>query len=151
MSSEAFYSATVEDVKGWQEGDGEFLSPARILTDLTEEQAMTVPPNSLYSIAQVLAHMHYWQGRRFALQRGETWPEAEHLIDTFAPPAPGTWDKLVAAFLSDLETIKKMADEKADYGYVGRALHNGYHLGQIVLLRQMLGIWPPAGGEDYDF
>ena len=146
-----FYSADKEDVKNWLDGDGEFLSPASILTDLTEEQATTVPPGSPYSIAQVLAHMHYWQGGRLAKMRGETWPEAQHLADTFASPAPGTWNQLVSVFLSDLEAIKKMADEKAEYGYVGRALHNGYHLGQIVLLRQMLGCWPPAGGEDYDF
>lgn len=149
--SDNFYSATSEDVKNWQEGDGEFLAPARILTDLTEEQATAVPPGSPYSIAQVLAHMHYWQGRRFAKLRGEIWPEAAHLSDTFAPPPPGTWNRLVTAFLADLDAIKKMADAKAEYGYVGRALHNGYHLGQIVLLRQMLGCWPPEGGEDYDF
>ena len=149
--SDTFYSATQEDVQNWQDGDGEYLSPARILTDLTEEQATTVPPGSPYSVAQVLAHMHYFQGRRFAKMRGETWPDAEHLADTFAPIVPGTWKKLVPAFLSDLEAIKRLADEKAEYSYVGRALHNGYHLGQIVLLRQMLKLWPPAGGEDYDF
>jgi hypothetical protein len=26
--------------------------------------------------------------------------------------------------------------------------HNGYHLGRIVLLRQLLGIWPPPAGGD---
>ncbi len=149
--SDHFYSATSEDVKGWQDGSGEYLSPTAILSDLTEEQATTVPPGSPYSIAQVLAHMSYWQGGRFAKLRGEPWKEAEHLADTFAPPAPGAWDQLVIRFLADLETIKQMADAKQEYGYVDRALHNGYHLGQIVLLRQMLGIWPPAGGEDYDF
>ena len=26
------------------------------------------------------------------------------------------------------------------------ASHNSYHLGQIVLVRQLLGAWPPPGG-----
>jgi len=146
-----FYFATSEDVKGWLDGEGEYLSPSEILSDLTEEQAMTVPAGSPYSIAQIVAHMNYWQARRFAILRGEPWQDAEHLIDTFAPPAPGTWDQLVAHFLGDLAAIKEMADAKQTYSYVHRALHNGYHLGQIALLRQIQGIWPPASGEDYDF
>ena len=28
------------------------------------------------------------------------------------------------------------------------ALHNSYHLGQIVLLRRILGAWPPPSGGD---
>jgi hypothetical protein len=31
---------------------------------------------------------------------------------------------------------------------VNIAVHNGYHLGRVVQLRQMLGIWPPPGGGD---
>jgi hypothetical protein len=25
--------------------------------------------------------------------------------------------------------------------------HNGHHLGQVVLMRQMLGAWPPPSGS----
>jgi hypothetical protein len=28
------------------------------------------------------------------------------------------------------------------------AVHNAYHFGRIVQLRQMLGIWPPPAGGD---
>lgn len=149
--SDNFFTAAAEDVKGWQDGKGEYQAPAVVLTDLTEEQATMVPAGSPYSIAQILAHMNYWQGRRFAKIRGEEWPEAEHLADTFAAPAPGAWNDLVKQFLGDLEMIKTMADDRAEYGYVDRALHNGYHLGQIVLLRQILGFWPPAAGDDNDY
>ena len=27
-------------------------------------------------------------------------------------------------------------------------VHNGYHIGQIVILRRALGSWPPRGGGD---
>jgi hypothetical protein len=31
---------------------------------------------------------------------------------------------------------------------VGIATHNTYHLGRIVLLRQLFGSWPPPSGGD---
>ncbi len=94
-------------------------------------------------------HMHYWQGGRVAKLRGEPWPKAEHLDDTFAKIEPGRWEKLRAAFLADLDSIKQMAEREEEYGYVGRSLHNAYHLGEIVVLRRILGIWPPEGGYDF--
>ena len=27
-------------------------------------------------------------------------------------------------------------------------VHNSYHIGQVVILRRALGIWPPRGGGD---
>ena len=30
----------------------------------------------------------------------------------------------------------------------GVATHNGYHLGRVVLLRQLFGAWPPPSGGD---
>jgi hypothetical protein len=65
--------------------------------------------------------------------------------------APGSWDELRKAFLADLKAIRQMAEREEDYGYVSRSLHNAYHFGEIVLLRRILGLWPPEGGEPYDF
>src|SRR2546423_1328742 len=118
IMSDPFYSATKENVKDWLDGDGEFLAPQQILSDLTEDQAVTVPQGSPYSVAQILNHMHYWRGGRFAKERGDPWPKAEHLDETFAPIPPGTWEELVASFLRDLESIKKLADAEAEYDYV---------------------------------
>jgi uncharacterized damage-inducible protein DinB len=28
------------------------------------------------------------------------------------------------------------------------AVHNSYHIGQVVILRRMLGAWPPLDGSD---
>jgi hypothetical protein len=79
------------------------------------------------------------------------------------PIEPGTSRTLVAGFLAELEACKALADEQANavspapddtsatHDLAGTALHNAYHMGQVVLLRRMQGLRPPEGGEDYDY
>jgi hypothetical protein len=157
------YAATPDAVKELLDGGGEFVPPPRLLNDLTEAQATAVPPGSPYSIAQILNHMHYFQGKVLAELRGESWPDVAHLDDTFASIEAGAWSGLRAAFLEGLDSARQLAEEKrdavsparddtsVDYDLAENALHNAYHYGQIVLLRRMQGLWPPEGGEDYDF
>lgn len=78
------------------------------------------------------------------------WPATE------APPDGAAWDASVAAFEADLAQMEKLvADPKTDlfarikHGegqtILREALmladHNAYHLGQLVLLRRLLGAW----------
>lgn len=161
--SKILYSVSSDGIKELLEGDGQYVQPARMLGDLTEAQAVKIPPSAPYSIAQVLSHMQFYQGAEIAHVRGEAWSKPKHLDDTFAPIKPGTWTQLVKDFLAGIETLKKLSDEKANvassarddtdvnYDLCGTAVHNAYHFGQIVLLRRMQGCWPPKGGEDYDF
>jgi hypothetical protein len=159
------YDASPDAVKELMDGDGHYVPPPRLLEDLTPEQATTVPPGSPYSIAQILYHVVYYQRREIEGLRGKTpsVPSFAHLDDTFAPVTPEEWPALVADFREDMETVKRLSDEyagavsparddtSANYDLIGTALHNAYHFGQIVLLRRMLGLWPPRSGEDYDF
>ena len=72
-----------------------------------------------------------------------------------APPNAKAWEKSVAAFRADLKTMTDMvADESVDpfkplaHGdgqtVLRQALlladHNAYHLGEMVLLRRLLGV-----------
>lgn len=72
------------------------------------------------------------------------------------PPDAKAWDRSVHSFCQDLETLCSLvADEGTDlYARIphgdGQTLlrealvtadHNAYHLGQLVLLRRMLGAW----------
>jgi hypothetical protein len=157
------YAASPDAVRELLRGGGEFNEPERILSDLTEAQAFAQPPGAPHSIAQILAHTHYCQQATLGGLRGEDWPQPEHLEDTFAPPPAGTWAAMVTDFLSDIQACAALAAERADatspqqddtslcYDLAESALHNAYHLGQIVLLRQILGLWPPAGGDVNDF
>jgi len=139
---------------------GEFLPPESLLGDLTEAQALVVPTCSLYSIAGIVAHMHYWQERNIARPHGENQSRPEHLDDTFPLTQAGEWESLRAAFLAGIQICAQTAAEKgaetdpdredADIAYglaECPALHSAYHYGQIAMLRQIQGLWPPAGGD----
>lgn len=140
---------------------GEFVPPDRLLGDLAEAQALNVPPGSPYSIAVLVAHVCYWQNRSIAQARGQKLPRPEHLDDTFPVVRPGEWPAVRAEFLAGLETCAQVAAERGgetspdrddtDVAYYLAecpALHSAYHYGQIAMLRQIQGLWPPAGGDD---
>jgi hypothetical protein len=78
------------------------------------------------------------------------WPRGD------SPPNSGTWAKAVKDFRTDLNAIQRLvADPRTDlfaaipHGegqtILREALlvadHNAYHLGQLVILRRLLGIW----------
>lgn len=81
------------------------------------------------------------------------WPKTD------APPSAAAWEKSVAAFRKDLRAMQDLvADPSTDlvaripHG-TGQTIlreallvadHNGYHLGQLVLLRRLLGAWPES-------
>jgi uncharacterized damage-inducible protein DinB len=78
------------------------------------------------------------------------WPKGD------APPSAAAWEKSVAGFRSDLEAMQRLVEDAAtdlfapiphgDGQTVLReamlvADHNAYHLGQLVMLRRLLGAW----------
>ena len=82
---------------------------------------------------------------------GGYWPKTQ------VPPNAKAWSQSVRAFQADLEAMRKLvADESTglfaaiphgDGQTVLReallvAAHNSYHLGQMVLVRRLLGAWP---------
>ncbi len=86
---------------------------------------------------------------------GDYWPAAP------APASAAAWDQSLDQFRRDRESLRQMAlDRSLDltapipHGtgqtYVRELLlsadHTTYHVGQLVLVRQLLGIWRPAGG-----
>jgi len=74
-----------------------------------------------------------------------------------APPTEAAWDESVVAFRRDRDALKALAaDPDMDlfaaipHGTGQTCLrelllvadHNAYHVGQLVLLRRLLGVWP---------
>jgi len=83
------------------------------------------------------------------------WPE-DYWPANPAPPNAAAWDKNVKAFRDDLDAMKKLvSDPKTDlfakipWGdgqtILREALlvadHNSHHLGQLIDVRRLLGIW----------
>jgi len=81
----------------------------------------------------------------------EYWPKSA------APPTEAAWDESVAGVRRDRDALKKMAEDasvdlfaRIPHGtgqtYLRELLlvadHNAYHVGQMVLTRRLLGIWP---------
>ena len=118
------------------------------------------PAGAPYTPWQILEHMRIaqWDILNFSLNPQHTspswptgyWPPSES-------PAPGEWEKSVAAFEHDLEALRRLAlDPKQDlfrpipHG-AGQTLlreimlaadHNSNHLGQLILLRRLQSAWP---------
>jgi len=74
-----------------------------------------------------------------------------------APPNAAAWEKSVKSLEHDIEEMRKLVnDPKTDLlapipGGTGQTIlrealliadHNAYHLGQLVLVRRLLGCWP---------
>ena len=81
---------------------------------------------------------------------GGYWPEEAQ------PPHPGAWDESLAAFREDLAEMQSLVADAARDLFAplpwgdGQTLlreallladHNAYHLGEMVVLRRVLGAW----------
>lgn len=135
------------------------------LEGLDAEAAGKRPHGVPHSIHQILRHMSYWQEIAIARIRGENPPRpktaAEGWTATVEPEGEAGWEDAVEEFSSGLWELQAyLEDPDADLGAPSEAErrrvarnevlmvlgHNSYHLGQIVSLRQQLGLWPPPEG-----
>lgn len=134
---------------------GEFPARAHLLTGLTLEQVTLRPDGSSHSIYEELWHAAGYQ--RTILERdqaaGDHYPSA-------APEHEQQWHDLVQQFLEGAQAAVALAqapDQLAVEVEPGVtmgdelhcvAMHNAYHLGKIVALRQRIGAWPPKAATD---
>jgi len=113
-----------------------------------------------YSIWELLEHMRIaqWDILEFSSNAKHVSPEwpAGYWSATQAPPNAKAWDKSLRLFARDLASMKKLvASGKTDlfakipHG-TGQTIlreallvadHNSYHLGQVLTVRRLLGIW----------
>ena len=134
--------------------DGEFISRARLLSGLTVEQASMRLPGLPHTIYEELWHTTKWQS---IVVQCDDRAEAAWIAEgpDFPSAAPGnqrTWEDLVTEFLAGSERAVELGrSSEAHSGgtladrLASLAVHNAYHLGKIVTLRQVIGAWPPPG------
>jgi DinB superfamily len=137
-----------------------FANPKHILEDIGAEQAVFVPHGAVHSIASHTAHMAWWlrQALHHIQTEASTWQRIEG--EEFPLEIEyNEWNSIRNDFLSSLETFKALANNESllERGYVSGkntigyvmldfALHNAYHLGQIVLLKRLQGVWTAYKG-----
>jgi len=148
-------------------GESVHLEPAAILDGLTGEQAHAKPHNLPYSIAELVAHMCYWQEWFNACLVSGFTGIAKHSVDGWPTVHADGWDVLRARYLYSIEEAKRLAAESASLadsllpaavnipslareshgsGLLRAAVHSSHHLGQIITMRRLMGLWPPPGG-----
>src|SRR5262249_13975558 len=118
-------------------------------------------------------HMNYWMEYELKRIRGEkptypkhasmSWPESDcpadaaewdalrrrlaDLLEEFAALAKSSPDELQREIESVHDGDRKVAGTLQDVLWQ-MVVHNSYHVGQIVLVRQALEAWPPKAGGD---
>lgn len=142
------------------EGGGANVSAARALEALSAADAVRVPVGHPHSVAAIVGHLHFWEAWILARLRGETpaWPE--HASVGWPEVSEDAWEGVKGAFLGDLNALQNLTRDPevcrrrtkdgrtVAESLLGFATHNVYHLGQIVTVRQALGLWPPPSGGD---
>jgi uncharacterized damage-inducible protein DinB len=144
-------------------GGGAHLSFEEALADFPVERSGQKPEGLPYTAWQVLEHMRIaqWDILEFSRNPNHVSPEwtEGYWPKKDAPPDPEAWTRSIEAFHADLQAMQNLvADPSTDlfaripHGegqtILREALlvadHNAYHLGQIVLIRRLLGAWPGA-------
>jgi hypothetical protein len=130
------------------------------IADLPEPLRGARPPGLPHTPWRLVEHMRIvlWDILQFSIDPNHKspefprgyWPEGD------APPDPDAWDRTIAAFEADMEAMARLvADPATDlfapipHGQGQTILreallvadHNAYHLGQLVVVRRLLGAW----------
>jgi uncharacterized damage-inducible protein DinB len=119
------------------------------------------PDGAPHSAWQLLEHLRLAQHDilDFCLNPGYkelVWPD-DYWPASPEPPAAAAWDESVRRYRADRDAMARLAtdpavdlDARIPHGQgqtIGREVllvldHAAYHLGELVLLRRLLGIWP---------
>lgn len=136
--------------------DGEFMSRARLLSGLTLDQVRHRAGGVPHSIYEELGHLVAWQ--RVVVERVGQAGEQPEDFPSQPPASRQAWDELVQAYLDGarkaVEWGEKLDTEVGPGETMADALqclavHNAYHFGKIVALRQAMGAWPPPAEAEH--
>jgi uncharacterized damage-inducible protein DinB len=141
----------------WEDAHANFdTAVAKIPVELRGKQ----PPGVPYSPWQIVEHLRRAQHDILDFCRNADYQELEWPDDYWPkasePPEPGAWDESIAQYREDRRALQDLTlDPKLDlYARIPHgsgqtylreivlaADHASYHIGQLVLVRRLLGIW----------
>lgn len=141
-------------------GGQAFVGVEASLSGLEAQQAVQKPPQLPHSVAELLAHINWWNRWMLdIIESGEAQPYPEQAAKTWPEVKAEDWANVRSEFYELLARIDPHAarpdlaspvnhEETIGELLADMALHTAHHFGQIVTVRQALGIWPPIGGGD---
>ncbi len=122
------------------------------------------PPGAPHTAWQLVEHMRLaqWDILEFSRSPAHVSPEwpAGYWPESEAPPDSKAWENSLEQFRADLKAMEELVADPATDLYAriphgdGQTIlreallvadHNAYHLGQLVLVRRLLGAWPEGG------
>lgn len=139
-----------------------YMPPPRLLDGLSADDAARRIPGVTHSIAEIVAHLVFWQTWFLERCSGVAVPMAAHAAQGWPEAGAADWESLRGEFVAGLRRALELPDDGrlnppiefppiADYTIADAlthlAQHNAHHLGQIVILRQAIGAWPPPDGS----
>ena len=142
-----------------------YLAPEKALEGLSAAEAERHVTGAPHSVAEIVSHLAFWQDWFYARCVGQAMPMVPSAAAGWPAVPPDSWAAVRSRFVDRLQELAVLAEGDvtkpvtpplefpplANYT-IGEALvhvatHNGHHLGQVILLRQLLGAWPPPAGS----
>jgi uncharacterized damage-inducible protein DinB len=152
--------AQLAAILDWQDAHATFDAAVE---GVPPEQRGVQPEGLPYSLWQLVEHLRITQWDildfcRNAEYAEMRWPD-DYWPSTMEPPSAEAWDETIRAYRADRDALKALAADtdvdlfaRIPHGsgqtYLRELLlvadHTTYHVGQLVLVRRLLGIWPGA-------
>ncbi len=143
--------------------EGEYPARESVFKGLKVEDAVKKVGNIKNSIYDELWHMEKWQNKivlnedeKEAVVNYKNWDDVTNRFPKSGLNNQEELEKLIESFLNGLKKavswceIPGKLETKDENGFTIKdslyslAIHNAYHVGKIIAIRQQLGIWPPA-------
>jgi len=146
-------------------GEGAHVEVSAALDGMDWQLAGVRPNGAPHTVFRLLNHMIYWQDLFLQRLTGAMVPSPPHAAEGWpgedAPRRASEWIAAVERFNQGLASVQALINPDTldqvlpNWNYRTRceaialvASHNSYHIGQLVLVRRMLGAWPPPTGGD---
>jgi len=139
---------TTHNAKEW------FVDANTAVSGLTPEQASWKDGKGNHSVGQLAYHLAFWNRRELAKLKGEP-PEkfSGNNEETFDKFDAKQWQSTVQQLdqvMKDLEHFIETADDSQLQKWAPElshiATHNAYHIGQMIFVRKLQGVWDPEKG-----
>jgi uncharacterized damage-inducible protein DinB len=133
----------------------DWFVPAKVaVAGLTAEQANWNPGHGGHSVGQLAYHLWFWDAR--SLERFKGVKSAAYNgnnDETFTNFSEAQWNDVVKKLDQVMTDWEKAVEEADDQKLAANASlvehvaeHNAYHIGQILYVRKLQGVWDPSKG-----